>query len=323
MDPNVLIATGACVTVFVGTSTLFDAVAKMALLRRGQMGADISLAEGLIRWRLRNGFSAIRWLSSRLMKDARIARSMDFAASSLSDAGRDTTPTALLDIVLAGSFALGVIAGLLARSVIACLAVCACSISLFAMATANRREARKARVMEALPDALSSMSACFDAGFTLLQTFEQVSKEAKKPLSDVFAQSAHVLQVGGNASEALEVLRVGAYSNELSFVAVALDVQHQSGGSMKQVMAAAADAVKGDLALRRMLRVQTAQAKLSARIVSIMPLVLIAVFSVASPGFLTPFFSSAMGMALLVVAVAMQAAGIVLVRHALSVGGLS
>ena len=46
---------------------------------------------------------------------------------------------------------------------------------------------------------------------------------------------------------------------------------------------------------------------------------LIAVFSLVSEGFLDPFFASPMGMALLAIALGMQAAGIVAVRRMLAV----
>jgi tight adherence protein B len=129
--------------------------------------------------------------------------------------------------------------------------------------------------------------------------------------------------MGGDASQALREMRVGAHASELAFVAVALDVQHQSGGAMRQVLDAAAETVKSEIELRRTLRVQTAQARLSARIVVVMPFILIAAFSLASPDFLTPFFTSVFGYALLGVALVMQAAGVVLVRRALEVEGVS
>ena len=133
----------------------------------------------------------------------------------------------------------------------------------------------------------------------------------------------HVLETGGSAEEALEILRRGVHASELAFIAVALDVQHLAGGSMKQVLDAARDSMKGELALRRSLRVQTAQAKLSARIVVVMPFILVSVFSLASPDFLTPFFSSVFGYALFALAVFMQVAGVVLVHRALSVDGVA
>ena len=115
------------------------------------------------------------------------------------------------------------------------------------------------------------------------------------------------------------MFRSGAQVPELAFVAVALDVQHQTGGSISQVLDAARDTVESELELERSLHVQTAQARLSARIVSVMPFVLVALFSLVSEGFLEPFFNSAAGVALLLVVLSMQAAGVLAVRRMLRV----
>lgn len=88
---------------------------------------------------------------------------------------------------------------------------------------------------------------------------------------------------------------------------------------MRPVLEAARETVEGELALKRSLRVQTAQARLSARIVTIMPFALVAVFSLVSKGFLDPFFESPLGVALLCMAVLMQVSGVAAVRRMLSV----
>ena len=139
------------------------------------------------------------------------------------------------------------------------------------------------------------------------------------PVGVLFRRAAHLLETGGSTREALSVFQGRNSVPELAFVSVALDVQHQTGGSMERVLDAARETVEGELELTRSLRVQTAQAKLSARIVSVMPIVLVALFSLVSEDFLGPFFSSFAGMALLCIAVAMQVAGIVSVRHMLKV----
>lgn len=88
---------------------------------------------------------------------------------------------------------------------------------------------------------------------------------------------------------------------------------------MKQVLHAARESVLDEIKLKQTLKTQTAQAKLSAQIVSVMPFVLIAVFSLVSEGFLAPFFESLIGMALLAIALGMQALGIFIVRRMLKV----
>ena len=89
---------------------------------------------------------------------------------------------------------------------------------------------------------------------------------------------------------------------------------------MQRILEAARQSVSDELELKRTLRTQTAQAKLSAQIVTVMPFALLAVFSLLSPGFLTPFFESPMGIALLAAALGMQAIGVSIVRKLLKVG---
>ena len=52
-----------------------------------------------------------------------------------------------------------------------------------------------------------------------------------------------------------------------------------------------------------------------------MPVILVALFSIASPTFLMPFFQSPIGWVMFLLALVMQIAGVLLVRRALLVGG--
>lgn len=88
---------------------------------------------------------------------------------------------------------------------------------------------------------------------------------------------------------------------------------------MQQVLEVTRQSVADEIELKRTLRTQTAQAKLSAQIVTIMPFALIGIFSLLSPGFLDPFFESVPGAVLLFVALSMQCAGIAMVRRFLKV----
>lgn len=189
-----------------------------------------------------------------------------------------------------------------------------------AAAVVTRESGRRSeRIREALPNALRAMGVCFHAGFTLQQTFDQLQKEAQGPIAELFAQTAHDMQTGSSAREALEKLRGTQRVPELSFVSVALTVQHQTGGSMQNVLDATCDSLKNELELRQSLRVHTAQARLSARVVVGVSVALVAVLSLLSKDFLAPFFQSALGLGLLAIAIAMQVAGIFIVRRMLRV----
>lgn len=306
----------------------FAATQSIAATLRGRQASmtaqgDSLSASGLIAWRLRNGFPCAARVVALVGRLRIVADALDEGVVSCAEHGMAATRESLGSTAVVALAVLAAVSGIAAASPVAALAVLACALAVLLTIAGHAHDKRREAVREAVPEALESMAACLGTGYTLLQTFDQVSKEVPGPLGETFARSAHVLEVGGSAERALEELREGSQASELAFVAVALDVQHQTGGAMRQVIEAASDTVKGELALKRSLRVQTAQAKLSARIVVIMPFLLVAAFSLASPGFLAPFFSSAFGYALLAVAIVMQVLGIVLVRRALAVEGVS
>ena len=117
----------------------------------------------------------------------------------------------------------------------------------------------------------------------------------------------------------MAVLKNKTDEPELVFLATALEIQHKTGSSMQQVLEITRQSVSDEIELKRTLKTQTAQAKLSAQIVTIMPFALIGIFSLVSPGFLDPFFEIMLGICLLLVALGMQLLGISLVRRLLKV----
>lgn len=321
MEASMLFGGLSVILAFVGAALL------ITVWIHGGRGPDVVVAasyetarSGRAAWWLRNGWAPAMTLSDVLLKCKRVSMFIHEAALLVEERGYATTERALLSVVVAVLGGMTLVVGVVTRSAISAVAVVVCVLVACSMGMGALRDRRREAVRNAVPDVLQSMGTCFDAGLTLLQTFRQIVAEVQGPLQQPFMRAAHLLETGRGASEALDELRVGAAVPELAFVAVALDVQHQAGGSLRQVLDAARDTVEGELALRRSLKVQTAQAKLSARVVSIMPFVLIAVFSLVSEGFLAPFFESAAGYALLAVAVGMQAAGICLVRRMLAVG---
>lgn len=292
-----------------------------SFIRRRRVAASIAESgQGNALAPFRRGLAPVVPLARLLMRlDAvgKVAR--DLSTLTGGGASREAS-VAALSWVACAVLAAGAASSAMSSSAVCGIAVgCCVAFAVFA-AVRSWQEKRVVAMREAVPDVLRAMESCFRAGLSLSQTLGQVSREAAGPLGSLFGVAARRLEMGGTPGEALAVLRGNRRVPELSFVAVALDVQHQCGGSIAPVLTSAREAVESDLELMRSLRVQTAQAKLSAQIVTIMPFVLIALFSLISSDFLSPFFGSAAGVALLALALGMQAAGVLTVRHMLRAG---
>lgn len=305
-----------------GVLIVLPAMARMRQAARSVRSLDVAggsnAQQSLWTSLLRNGIPALAPASQRLLRIKVVHRYVALVLNACRLRGLSASETGLTTVVL------GVFLAVLAATVIAgmpffgIVMLAACAIAAAAIAK-RAQEAERERLREEIPAVLRSMSACFHAGYTLLQTFRQVAVESNGKLSGYFERAASGLETGKTVDRVLEELRRDADLPELGFVVVALEVQHRTGGSLQHILDAAFEAVEEELSLRRTLRVQTAQARLSARVVTVMPFVLLAVLSLLSQDFLAPFVGSPTGMAVLAVALAMQAAGVVAVRRLLEV----
>ncbi|MCL1847622.1 MAG: type II secretion system F family protein [Coriobacteriia bacterium] len=175
------------------------------------------------------------------------------------------------------------------------------------------------KLIEQIPDALRSFGICFNAGYSLQQAFEQAALDTPAPLGMELRQASFDVNAGRSIGEALAALEMRTQASDLRFAVVALEIQHRTGGSLQELLENAAEAVVASCDLRRQLGVQTAQARLSAKVVTILPLVLVAVLSLAMDGYLNTFFSSPAGLGILFIALGMEAIGVLAIRKILGI----
>lgn len=275
-------------------------------------------ARRVLGYYLRNGAESLQRPVAFVLSKPAVARTVADAVHLLQRRGVVATCEGMASVEIAALVA--VAAGVLAvsRSMLAAVLAVICTVLVSRIVLTHEIDKERELLREQVPDALRCMEACLHAGLSLPQTFNEVAQELAQPAKEPFAQVTRDLDMGCSMSDALVRFRSMAGLPELAFVAMALDVQYACGGSATPVLRAAEDSIARGLDLRRSLRVQTAQARLSAQIVAAMPFLLLFVISAVSPGFLSPFFQSSLGVGLLACAIAMQAAGMLLVRRVLA-----
>ena len=298
-------------------SALFGALLKRVRDQRliERSGAGDSLFATMIR----RGVPGLHGLADVVLKVAIIEKFGQEIESALAYKGLRSSSQALVTLLVAGVLVIGIISSVVSSSLVCGVMLAACFVLGVGVWTNRQHDERRTRLREAIPEALQSMKACFQVGYTLAQVVREVHRSTSGPLADLFQEIEGVLETGGSTQAALSVLKKRTSESELVFLATALEIQHKTGSSMQQVLEVTRQSVADEIELKRTLRTQTAQAKLSAQIVTIMPFALIGIFSLLSPGFLDPFFESVPGAVLLFVALSMQCAGIVMVRRFLKV----
>ena len=186
-------------------------------------------------------------------------------------------------------------------------------------ALASARKRRRLRgLKQGMPEALRLLSIALDAGTSLVKALEYAADNCSEPLAGELKRTVWDLQAGQGLDEALQGLRARTGGSEFAYLSAAMEIQH-SGGSLGEVLASVSDSLRQSAELEEELRTKTTQGRLSARIVAWMPLALAALITVLSPGYFGAFVSSPLGVALLVTALLLEAAGVLLVKKALAV----
>lgn len=203
--------------------------------------------------------------------------------------------------------------GSLSFSIIAAAAACWLALS----AAVNRHEIAREAVAELLPDALNAIGVYYESGLSLMQAFEQASLETPGALGEKLGRVASDMKAGASAEEALGHLHKSSDTKSMAFVAVALEVQQRTGGALKPLLTHAAENVSDALEMKRFLEVKTSQSRLSAKIVSIMPVMLFLLMGAIDSGYIDEFFGSSTGIGLFLTAVVLEILGIAAVRRIL------
>ena len=267
----------------------------------------------------RNGIALMRPIATQLIRIKRINTWCKRISATLEDRVPTVNLRSLCELQLASALLTALLAfALTGQLVIA--AVAALLPPLLSIQRANVwHRTQRTQLREQLPDALNAIGMCFSAGHSLQQALGQVACETPNPLGGQLLKSFNDIDVGYGVSEALERLEQRTDCADLRFVLVALDIQHMTGGSLRELLEGTAASIAESFELMRSLAVQTAQARMSARIVTIMPFALLVLLSLVMPGYLATFFGSTQGFILLLSALGLEALGIFLIRRILGI----
>lgn len=160
-----------------------------------------------------------------------------------------------------------------------------------------------------LPDALGLIVRAVRVGIPVSEGLRAVAREAPAPTGGEFKQLSDQIAIGVLLDVALREMAVRNELPEYGFFAAAIGLQAQTGGGLTETLDLLADVTRKRVALRARGRALSAEARTSAIVLAALPVVLIGGFSLTSPEYIAPLFTTSQGNTLLGVAVIMLALG--------------
>jgi tight adherence protein B len=283
--------------------------AYMVALRAASLSADyrgrLRLEARLTRSVSRSGLAAnLQMLGNGLV---RIPLGRMFVAE-LSGAGfREprTTALAILALVPLALFSISILVGSVAVSV----AFTAAALAGLKLWSKSRIKNREQRLADELPALFKSIAGGLSAGFSMNQALAHASKESADTVRTQLESLTQQVSLGLPLDEALADLYGRVPLPELNMMIVGLTLQKQIGGNLVAFINDVVQLIEERRLLQKNLKIETAQARMSAQVIGLMPLITIGAISIVDPSFLKPLFVTAPGLMLLAVAVLAEGAG--------------
>jgi tight adherence protein B len=169
--------------------------------------------------------------------------------------------------------ALGVILGALLRNGLLALVLAAGlgALPIFMIRMARDKRARK--ISDQLPDALEMMARAVKAGHALPSSFKLVAQECPAPVAVEFAKAYEQQNLGLSFEQAVLNMTERVPANlDLKLFAVSVMIQKETGGNLVEVLESIADTMRERFKFYSKLRALTAEGRISAVILAILPI---------------------------------------------------
>lgn len=183
----------------------------------------------------------------------------------------------------------------------------------------RRHKSRLEKLNAQLPEALTMISNSLKAGFGLLQSLAASAEQLQHPISTEFGRTIHEMNIGSGVEEAMTALGERSESYDLDIVITAILVQRTVGGNLGEILDNVADTMRERIRIRGEIETLTAQQKLTGVVIGLLPLAVGVLFTMISPGYINPLFSTVLGKVMLVAAVVLETLGIMIIQRIMDI----
>jgi tight adherence protein B len=166
-----------------------------------------------------------------------------------------------------------------------------------------------------LPDTVQLVVSATRAGLPVAEAFRTIAGESVSPTREEFMRVEREMALGGAPDEALLSLHERTGVAEYAILAVTIGVQMRSGGRLVETIENLAETVRDRLSIAARARALAGEAKLSATIMCILPVLGALMMSVLKPGQINILFTDPRGVRMFTFGVITLVLGIVTMRQ--------
>ncbi|OEF99512.1 hypothetical protein BHF71_08825 [Vulcanibacillus modesticaldus] len=183
----------------------------------------------------------------------------------------------------------------------------------------SKKKKRKVMLEAQLPEMITMTANSLKAGYSLLQSFELLSREMAKPLSEEIQRMLQEMRLGVTTELALKNFNQRIDSKDLDLIITAILIQRQVGGNLAEVLDTIGNTIRERIRIQGEIKSLTAQGRMSMLIFMILPFGLGAFLMVSNPDYMMTLFTNPLGIGMVVIAILGQILGAVMIRRIIDI----
>ncbi len=161
---------------------------------------------------------------------------------------------------------------------------------------------RRKKFTSQLPDMLQLLSGTLRAGYSLLQGVEAASSEVEDPMGHELRRVLGEARLGRPLEDALEDCADRMNSDDFSWAVMAITIQREVGGNLAELLMTVSQTMIARERLRRDVRALTAEGRISAIVLGLLPVGLGVVMYSINPKYMGVLFHDPIGQIMLTAA---------------------
>jgi tight adherence protein B len=170
-----------------------------------------------------------------------------------------------------------------------------------------------------LPAALDLMRSSLEAGHTLLRALQVLIGDCGDPLASEFRIVLEQARLGMSLPRAFDELVRRVPVEDLRLLVIAIKVQSEVGSALAQLLSRLAEIIRARQNLQGQIHAMTSQGRMSGMVVGLLPLFVLAAFSLIQPNYVHVLFYDPTGIKVVKAAVALDAMAFFTIRRILAV----
>jgi len=203
----------------------------------------------------------------------------------LLQAGITMSSGAFLTTCFAGFVLATLVFAQLGNPVLAALAAFFLCMVVPILAVRLQRTQRINDLVRQLPDALDMMARGLKVGHPLQTSLSSVANEMPDPIGTEFGLVVDQVAFGDDLVDAFNEFADRLNQEDVHYLATAIAIQHGTGGDLARVLTTLSKVIRERLTMRRKVKAVSAEGRLSAAILSVVPVIIFVGLNVMSPSY--------------------------------------